>query len=108
MKVKGFRLTGLRSATAVALLAAPLAACSSLGGTGPSASSIRAVDGQRYAGSGIGVVDLDEQAVRRAANYTRSQSLAEAFGASLPVGPLLGRGHVVDAPVGQAPPAGRF
>ena len=108
MKVKGFRLTGLRSATAVALLAAPLAACSSLGGTGPSASSIRAADGQSYAGSGIVVVDLDEQAVRRAANYTRSQSLAEVFGDSLPVGTLIGHGDVVDVTIWEAPPAVLF
>ncbi len=108
MKVKGYRLMGLRSAIALALLGAPLAACSSLGGTGPSASSIRNADAQSYAGSGIVVVDLDEQAVRRAAQYSLSQSLAEVFGDSLPVGTLIGHGDVIDVTIWEAPPAVLF
>lgn len=98
----------LRRFLGLALLAMPLAACSSLGGTGPSASSIRSADGQSYAGSGIVVVDLDDRAVKRAAQYTRSQSLAEVFGDSPPVGTLIGHGDVIDVTIWEAPPAVLF
>lgn len=108
MKVKGCRLMDLRRILALALLAAPLAACSSLGGTGPSASSIRNAGGQSYAGSGIVVVDLDDHAVKRAAQYIRSQSLAEVFGDSPPVGTLIGYGDVIDVTIWEAPPAVLF
>lgn len=98
----------LRRFLGLALLALPLAACSSLGGTGPSASSIRSADGQSYADSGIVVVNLDDQAVKRAAQYTRSQSLAEVFGDSPPVGTLIGHGDVIDVTIWEAPPAVLF
>lgn len=92
---------------AIALLSAALAACSSLGASGPSASSIRA-SGQSYAGSGIVIVDLDDQAVKRMANYARSQTLAEVFGDGAPTGTVIGNGDVVDVTIWEAPPAVLF
>lgn len=92
----------------LALLPAALAACSSLGGSGPSASSVRNATGQSYAGSGIAVVDLDDRAVERSIGYTRSQSLAETFGHSPPVGTVIGIGDVIDVTIWEAPPAVLF
>lgn len=92
----------------VLMLVAPLAACSSLGSSGPSASAIRNADGHSYSGGGIVIVDLDDQTVKRAANYIRSRSLAEVFGNSPPVGTVIGRGDVIDVMIWEAPPAVLF
>lgn len=100
--------SNLRGMLAAALLAAPLAACSSLGNVGPSTSAIRNSNGQDYAGSGIIVVDLDDQALERVTNYARSQSLAEVFGDSPPVSAVIGRGDVLDVTIWEAPPAVLF
>ncbi len=99
MMSRGLRLTGL------ALIAASLAACSSLGGSGPSGASIRDAGGSDYADSGVIVIDLDDRAVKRAAHYSRSRSLAEVFGDSQPASLTIGHGDVVDVTIWEAPPA---
>lgn len=98
----------LRSILAALMLAAPLAACSSLGNFGPSASAVRNSGGQDYAGSGIIVVDLDDQAVKRATHYARSQTLAEVFGDAPAGGTVIGHGDVLDVTIWEAPPAVLF
>lgn len=108
MTIYPFGHKSLQHILAALILAAPLAACSSLGNVGPSASAIRNSGGKAYAGSGIIVVDLDEQAVKRATNYARSQSLSEVFGDSPPVGTVIGHGDVLDVTIWEAPPAVLF
>ncbi len=108
MTIERSPLTALRCLFGAALLAAPLTACSSLGNVGPSASAIRNSGGSDYAGSGIVVVDLDDQAVKRASSFARSQSLAAVFGDSPPVGTVIGRGDVLDVTIWEAPPAVLF
>lgn len=108
MKVNRYRLMDLRQILALAVLVVPLAACSSLGGSGPSTSSIRNAGGQSYAGSGIVVIDLDDQAVKRATHYTRSHSMAAVFGDGPPVDTVIGHGDVIDVTIWEAPPAVLF
>lgn len=94
--------------SAAALLAMALAACSSLGASGPSTGAVRNADGATYADSEIAVIPLDDQAIRRIAAYGRSQSFAEVFGESAPVGATFGVGDVVDVGIWEAPPAVLF
>lgn len=89
----------------LALVAASLGACSSLGGSGPSGSSIRDASGSDYGDAGVIVIDLDDKAVKRASQYSRSRSLAEVFGDSPPASLTIGHGDVMDVTIWEAPPA---
>src|SRR5690606_21441667 len=91
-----------------ALLAGTLAACSSLGASGPTGSSVRGATGDSFAGAGIMVVELDDQAVQRTAGLERSLTLAEFFGETAPVSTVIGTGDVLDVTVWEAPPAVLF
>lgn len=93
---------------AVALLAAALAACSSLGASGPPGSAVRNAGGESYAGSGIIVVELDDQAVKRTVSSSRAKSLADVFGDSPPTGSVIGVGDVIEVTIWEAPPAVLF
>lgn len=108
MTASGFRQMPLRNALVLALLSGSLAACSSMGAFGPSASSVRQASGQTYADSGIIVVELDDMAVKRAVNYSRSQSLEEVFGDNPSAATAIGSGDVIDVTIWEAPPAVLF
>lgn len=97
----------LRAIT-IALASLAIAACSSLGASGPSGSDIRKAGSQSYAESGIQVIDLDSSALARVLSYGRSNSFAEIFGDGRATDTLIGNGDIVDITIWEAPPAVLF
>ncbi len=85
-----------------------LAACSSLGGAGPSGSDIRNIGSASYADSGIKIVDLDNPALVRIAAHRQADSFAETFGDGAPGESPVGIGDIVDVTIWEAPPAVLF
>jgi polysaccharide export outer membrane protein len=108
MKTLGDRHTNIGRTALTALMAGTLAACSSLGASGPTGSNVRGATGDSYAGAGIVVVELDDQAVQRTASLERSLTLAEFFGETPPVSTVIGTGDVLDVTIWEAPPAVLF
>ncbi|MFC4256571.1 polysaccharide export protein [Altererythrobacter xixiisoli] len=93
---------------AVACLAVPLAACSSLGASGPSTSSVRKIEATQYDGSDVKIIDLDNQVVRRVAAVRNSRNFSEIFGEAAVVDTVIGYGDALDISMWEAPPAVLF
>ena len=93
---------------ALASLAMLVAGCSSFGASGPSTQTMRSAEGEVYAESEIAVVDLDRAATRRMAEFNRSRSFAEIFGAAEDATLLIERGDVIEVSIWEAPPAVLF
>jgi polysaccharide export outer membrane protein len=102
------RIPTIRAALAVAFLFVPLAACSSLGGSGPSTSSVRKVEGKQYDGSDVKIVDLDDRVARRVAAFRQSRNFSEVFGEAPAGDTIIGRGDTLDIAMWEAPPAVLF
>lgn len=91
-----------------ALLALAVAACSSLGASGPSGMSVRGADSEEYSGSGIQIVELNEAALTRLAAHGRSSTFAQVFGEGEASPLRIGQGDTVDVAIWEAPPAVLF
>lgn len=104
----GFDWAGSFRGPAAGLLALALAACQSLGASGPSTGAVRDAEGQAYAASAISIIELDGVALQRLAAFGQSRSFAEVFGPGEPVGTVIGYGDIVDVAVWEAPPAVLF
>lgn len=102
------RASNLARALAAAVLAGCLAACSTLGASGPSGSSVRGGNDRDYSGSGIQIVELNEYSLARLASFGRSSSFAEVFGEGDVSALLVGKGDIVDVAIWEAPPAVLF
>lgn len=98
----------IRNMLAVACLAVPLAACSSLGASGPSTSSVRKIEATQYDGSDVKIIDLDNQVVRRVAAVRNSRNFSEIFGEAAVVDTVIGYGDALDISMWEAPPAVLF
>ncbi len=90
------------------LLAASLAACTTLGAEGPTGADIRDAGELDYAGSGIQVVDLDAPVLQGLANFDRSLGFDAVFGEGAPSDLVIGAGDVLDVAIWEAPPAVLF
>lgn len=90
-----------------ALIAAPLllAACSSLGSSGPSSRSIKSVESE---GSGITLINLNDQVARQIFQNRESRTFAQIFGAAPSNQYLIGPGDILDITIWEAPPAALF
>lgn len=84
------------------------AACSSLGGTGPSTGAVRDASDQSYADAGIKVIELNSGVLDRLNRYSMSNSFAEIFDDGLASETLVGRGDTLDISIWEAPPAVLF
>lgn len=93
---------------AAGLLALALAACQSLGASGPSTGAVRDADRHSYSGSEITLVDLDGAALERLAAFGQSRTFAEVFGPGAPAASFIGSGDVIDVGIWEAPPAVLF
>ena len=98
----------LRNALVLLCLAAPLAACSSLGASGPSTSSVRKIETKEYAGGDVKIVELDSQAVERVAAFRVSRNFSEIFGDGIATDTVIGTGDILDIAMWEAPPAVLF
>jgi polysaccharide export outer membrane protein len=90
---------------AAGLLALALAACQSLGASGPSTGAVRHAEGEGYSGSEITLVDLNGAALERLSAFGHSRSFAEVFGQGAPATSVIGNGDVIDVAIWEAPPA---
>lgn len=98
----------IRKLAAVICMAVPLAACSSLGSSGPSASSVMRLEEKSYADVDVKIVDLDSNAVRKIAAFRHAQSFSEIFGAVPAADMMIGKGDILDISMWEAPPAVLF
>ena len=96
-----------RNMLGAACLAIPLAACSALGASGPSTSSVRKIEA-KYDGSDVKIVDLDDRVTRRIAAVRNSRSFSEIFGEAATVDTVIGRGDTLDISMWEAPPSVLF
>lgn len=90
---------------AVALL---LPACTSLGGSGPSAGRVLSADETEVLGTRVRIENVNAALVGRMADQAKSRGFAEILGESPPVGTVIGRGDIVGVTVWEAPPAVLF
>jgi polysaccharide export outer membrane protein len=90
---------------AVALL---LPACTSLGGSGPSASRVLSADETEVLGTRVRIENVNAALVGRIADQAKLLGFAEILGDSPPVGTVIGRGDIVGVTVWEAPPAVLF
>lgn len=110
-RIGGKRASGvavIRNMLAAACLAVPLAACSSLGASGPSTSSVRKIETKQYDGRDVKIIELDNQAVRRVAAVRNLRSFSEIFGETAAVDTVIGYGDTLDISMWEAPPAVLF
>lgn len=90
------------------VLVLSLAACSSLGASGPTGANVRGASELNYADSNIHVLNLDAPVTSQLARYNRSLDFNSAFGLGQPSAMVIGYGDVVDVAIWEAPPAVLF
>ena len=82
-----------------------LAACSSLGGSGPSSARINSLVQETNVGNGITIVDLNKSALSRINSVQQSKSFAAVLEETAALDPVIGAGDVLDVSVWEAPPS---
>jgi polysaccharide export outer membrane protein len=82
-----------------------LAACSSLGSSGPSSSSVNSANGVLVANSPIRVIDINDLVALRVARSTHVVPLSVALGDAAPTNSVIGRGDLLSVTIWEAPPA---
>lgn len=108
------RVTGSTRHRAVArvasvfLLSTSLAACSTLGGSGPSSNAVRGAKSEQVGGADIRVVTLTGDVAKSLIDHSVSPGFLEVFGDGAPMGALIGQGDVLDISIWESPPAALF
>src|SRR5690242_4437702 len=97
----------LRRVLACAMLL-PVAACSSLGATGPTAREVMHGRDKTVAEAQIKIIPLTDATARRVLAAHRASLFSEKLGDAPPVGTRIGRGDVVQVTIWEAPPAVLF
>ena len=89
-------------------LAAALPACSTLGSSGPSASTVLRAKNQQVDQAAIQVIDVDPAIAQRVMLSTRRPPFSELFGEGFAIGTVVGPGDALDVTLWEAPPAVLF
>lgn len=97
----------LRRVLACAMLL-PVAACSSLGATGPTAREVMHGQDKTIAEAQIKIIPLTDATARRVLAAHRASLFSEKLGDAPPMGTRIGRGDVVQVTIWEAPPAVLF
>jgi polysaccharide export outer membrane protein len=100
-------LAGLKLKLAC-LLCMPLAACSSLGASGPSVTAISAAGHQTLAGAPITVIDVTDTVTRRLLAVNGPGLFSQSLGDAPPTANVIGAGDVLQVTIWEAPPAVLF
>jgi len=79
--------------------------CASLGGSGPSSSSINQAAGQTYDDQSITLVNLNATSLQHIKAFEKSQSFASVFGESDVKNPIVGIGDHIAITLWEASPA---
>jgi polysaccharide biosynthesis/export protein len=95
-----------RLATCFLLLT--VAACSSLGASGPSASSVRSAADESVGAANIQIIKVTDAVARQVAAASRPALFSDTLGEVPPVGTVVGRGDVLQVSIWEAPPAVLF
>ena len=85
-----------------------IAACSSLGASGPGANAVKGAAQRNVDGAKIAIVNLDSVVVRHMIERGRALGFAEIFGDVAAVGSMVGNGDVLDVAIWESPPAALF
>jgi polysaccharide biosynthesis/export protein len=86
-----------------------LAACSSLGASGPETSKVRNASDRTVGAANIQIVQVDDVVARRVLSASKASLFSEAFGADIPPeSAVLGKGDVLQLSIWEAPPAVLF
>lgn len=103
-------VAGLGKVAAAAVCLGTVAACTSLGGAGPSTGAIRGAqqDGQAYADSAIQVIPLAADVVAGLGHHEQAASFAELFGETGVSATVIAPGDQIDIAIWEAPPAVLF
>ena len=92
----------------LSLACIPLAACSSLGATGPNARDINSAGHQTLAGAPITIVDITDPVVRRVLAASATDLFSQSLGDAPLTGNVIGAGDVLQVTIWEAPPAALF
>lgn len=103
----GARVPLLR-AMGVSLLLLSVAACSSLGASGPSTRGVRSAADESVGAANIHIIKVTEEVARQVAAASQPASFSQTLGELPPVGTLIGRGDVLQVSIWEAPPAVLF
>ena len=109
--VEGRRFSGalnLRAGLTLAIAAALLSGCSSLGRSGPATSTVMGGAERPVNGAPIKIVDVTGDVARLILANHRTPSFSEALGDGPAVGTVFAPGDIVDIALWEAPPAMLF
>jgi polysaccharide export outer membrane protein len=90
------------------LLSTTLAACSTLGSSGPNSREIRGAKSERINGADIRVVELTDQVAHNLIAHSKPRNFHDVLGEGQPTGAKIGQGDVLAVTVWEAPPAALF
>jgi len=93
---------------AASFLLLTVAACSSLGASGPSASSVRSASKHSVGAANIQIIRVTDAVARQVAAASRPALFSEALGDLPSAGTVIGRGDVLQVSIWEAPPAVLF
>ena len=98
-----------RAARAAALLPILLlAACASLGSSGPTTRSVRAVGAERVQSADVKIIPVEQAVARGIAAAPAFLQFSEVLGDAPPAETIIGRGDVLQISIWEAPPAVLF
>lgn len=93
----------------ILLTSLALAACSSLGASGPETSKVRKAGDQALGSANIQIVHVDDAVARRVLSASKASLFSETFGVDVPPEwTVLGKGDVLQLSIWEAPPAVLF
>lgn len=102
------RRRGWGRSIAAALLATSVAACSSIGASGPRSAAVRNADGKDVLHADIKVIELTDAVARRIAASSKTGRFSEVMNEAVPDGTVLSPGDVIDISIWEAPPGTLF
>jgi len=85
-----------------------LAACSTLGSSGPSSREVSHADSRQVGNADIRVIDLTDTVARSLISSEKAADFAGAFGDGSPVSAIIGQGDVLTVTIWESPPAALF
>jgi polysaccharide export outer membrane protein len=95
-----------RGGAAISLMA--LAACSTLGSSGPTSRGVLKGHSEALADADIRVIDVNGEVARRLAAAGNTRMFSDVLGDGAPMGAVIGQGDVLDITIWEAPPAALF
>ena len=90
---------------AAALLLSSLAACASLGASGPTSKTVRHAAQSAVGSANIQVIPVTEAVAARVERVSASASFADVLGEVPPRGTIIGKGDALQVSIWEAPPA---